>query len=91
MREIKTEEFSREEIENIFPVGSKRKGRGSSRIINDFLDSGKYAVEITEHDYCNAQSCASSLKASINRMRVEDKVRIRMKGDRVFLVREETC
>lgn len=58
------------------------------KILTDFLNSNYYCVELKGYTHRDAISCQSSMCASIRYYRMAG-VRVRIRGDRVFLVKEE--
>lgn len=59
----------------------------NQKVIDEFLNSEAECVEVVDYPHKNAWVCASTMRASVNRMHLSDSVRVIMNNGRVFMVK----
>jgi hypothetical protein len=78
--------FKKSEIENIKVERPRLNSIGD--MLLRFIESGQECVEVIDHDYKDAVSLRSTVASAIRYYGFLD-ISVKMRGDRVFLIKEE--
>lgn len=56
-------------------------------ILDEFLGTGEICVEMVDYTHVNAKSCQNSFTTRIKKRRIQNMIKVMIRGDHVFLVR----
>lgn len=56
-------------------------------ILNEFLELGENCVELVGYTHVSAKCCQNSITTRIKKRKMQNMIKVMIRGDRVFLVR----